>query len=71
MVALQRPDTAEVVVWGTKELVGGVRALEIAVRGVLPGDRDAAVQLDHFGRHLAERIATMDLRGRCVVRVCR
>src|SRR5699024_8185439 len=41
-----RLESGEQLVRLTEQLGGAVRALEVQVRVVLPGDRDAAVQLD-------------------------
>src|SRR5215831_19215840 len=38
-----------------EKLAGAVRALEVAMGVVLPGDADGAVHLDHLARHPGQR----------------
>ena len=49
-------------VGSAEELPERVRALEDQLRVVLPGDRDAAVQLDGLGRELGQGIGAVGLR---------
>src|SRR5664279_3974565 len=44
--------------------LGALRALEVQVRGVLPGETDATVDLDVLGRRVEVRLGAVRLRER-------
>jgi hypothetical protein len=53
-----------VLIGPTEQLGGAMRALEITVGVVFPGDADRPVHLDHLGRRPGQRVRAVRLRRR-------